>query len=137
MRGVEKPIALEKAIERVKAAGLIVSSQRNDIVPKAPGAPAPSGQVDLLCTADVSGQRLTALIHIDLGSRTVNGLAANVMSDEITWATGAQNPATGNPALVRHTLNRLNGDYRSYQDGALYAAPPPTYRCSKAPAAQF
>jgi len=139
IKGGPTPVSLEQAIATVKAAGLQVSSQ---VEPNAGLASAPAthtadtNRLNLLCQTDVEGQRLTVVLHIDLDSRKVNGLAANVTEDEINWASGTTAPS-GRPTLQHHALNRLNGDYRSYQDGAIYAAPPPTYHCSPAPAAAF
>ena len=139
--GVEKPIPLEKAIAVVKAAGLVFSSQ--EPTPSTPTSPvssaaAPtSGPLVLLCEAVINGQRFTKTIQLDIASKAANGLAAAVTEDEVKWTSGVQNPVTGKPALEHHTLNRLNGDYRYYDDGVVYASAPPTYHCSKAPTAQF
>ncbi|MCU1751613.1 hypothetical protein [Pseudomonas sp. 6D_7.1_Bac1] len=142
--GSEKPIPLEKAIAVVKAAGLVVSSQ--EPTPNTPASSASSassaaapttGPLDLLCEAEIYGQRFTTTIHLDIALKAANGLAAAVTEDEVKWTSGVQNPVTGKPTLEHHTLNRLNGDYRYYDDGVVYGSAPATYHCSKAPTAQF
>ncbi|MPQ69656.1 MULTISPECIES: hypothetical protein [unclassified Pseudomonas] len=139
--GAEKPIPLEKAISVVKAAGLVVSSQEptpNTPAPSVSAAVAPaSGPLNLLCEAEIYGQRFTTTIHLDIASKAANGLAAAVTEDEVKWTSGVQNPVTGKPTLEHHTLSRLNGDYRYYDDGVVYSSAPATYHCSKAPTAQF
>lgn len=136
--GAEKPIPLEKAIAVIKAAGLVVSSQEPAPNTSATSAAAPtSGPLVLLCEAVIDGQRFTQTIHLDIASKAANGLAAAVTEDEVKWTSGVQNPVTGKPTLEHHTLNRLNGDYRFYEDGVLYSRAPPTYHCSNAPTAQF
>jgi hypothetical protein len=139
IKGSPTPVSLEQAIATVKAAGLQVSSQIDpNTGPTSASAnrAVDTNRLNLLCQTDVEGQRLTVVLHIDMNSRTVNGLAAHVTEDEVKWTSGTT-ATSGRPTLEHHTLNRLNGDYRSYQDGALYAAPPPTYHCSSAPAATF
>ena len=139
--GAEKPIPLEKAIAIIKAAGLVVSSQEpapNTLASSVSSAATPtSGPLVLLCEAVIGGQRFTKTIHLDIASKAANGLAAAVTEDEVKWTSGVQSPVTGKPTLEHHTLNRLNGDYRYYDDGVVYASTPPTYHCSKAPTAQF
>lgn len=142
IKGSPTPVSLEQAIATVRAAGLQITSQANSNTGPA-SAPATRttdinrlNLLNLLCQTDVEGQRLTVVLHINLDSRKANGLAANVTEDEINWVSGTTAPS-GRPTLQHHTLNRLNGDYTSYQEGAMYAAPPPTYHCSPAPAAAF
>ena len=142
--GAEKPIPLEKAIAVIKAAGLVVSSQEPapntsaSSASSASSAAVPtSGPLVLLCEAVIDGQRFTQTIHLDIASKAANGLVAAVTEDEVKWTSGVQNPVTGKPTLEHHTLSRLNGDYRFYEDGVLYSRAPPTYHCSKAPTAQF
>jgi len=140
--GAEKPIPLEKAIAVVKAAGLVVSSQEPTPNTPASAAAAPaaapsSGSLDLLCEAEIYGQRFTTMIHLNIASKAANGLTATVTEDEVKWTSGVQNPVTGKPTLEHHTLNRLNGDYRYYDDGVVYSSAPATYHCSKAPTAQY
>lgn len=141
IQGTEKSVPLEKAIAVVKAAGLVVSSQEpapNTLAPSPSSAAAPnSGPLVLLCEAVIGGQRLTKTIHLDIASKAANGLAAAVTEDEVRWTSSVQNSVTGKSALEHHTLSRLNGDYRSYEEGVLYSRTPPTYSCSKAPIAQF
>lgn len=139
VKGNPIPVSLEQAIATVRSAGLQVSSHADSNagpVSTPATRTADTSRLNLLCQTDVEGQRLTVVLHINLDSRKVNGLAANVTEDEINWASGTTAPS-GRPTSQHHTLNRLNGDYRSYQDGAIYAAPPPTYHCSPAPAAAF
>ncbi|MBZ9781611.1 hypothetical protein K9857_08605 [Pseudomonas sp. REP124] len=139
--GAEKPIPLEKAIAVVKAAGLVVTSQEPAPISLTPSvssaAAATSGPFNLLCEAAINGQRYTKTIHLDIASKAANGVVAVITEDEVKWTSGVQNPVTGKPTLEHHTLNRLNGDYRYYDDGVVYASNPPTYHCSKAPPAQF
>ncbi|PCR93238.1 hypothetical protein CP336_27370 [Pseudomonas fluorescens] len=138
IQGTEKTIPLEKAIAVIKAAGLVVSSQEPAPNTSASSAAAPtSGPLVLLCEAVIGGQRFTKTIHLDIASKAANGLAAAFTEDEVKWTSGVPNPVTGNPTLEHHTLNRLNGDYRYYDDGVVYASTPPTYHCLKAPTAQF
>ncbi|MBJ9626056.1 hypothetical protein [Burkholderia multivorans] len=139
--GQEKPISLEQAITVVKAAGLIVSTQESTHNIVSPSAPPPastnSGPFDLLCVAEIDGQRFTRTIHLNIPSKIANGLPAAVTSDEVKWTSQVRNQVTGRSTLEHHTLNRLNGDYRYYDDGVIYSRAPATYHCSKAPSAQF
>ena len=141
IQGTEKTIPLEKAIAVIKAAGLVVSSQEpapNTLASSVSSAATPTSEpLVLLCEAVIGGQRFTKTIHLDIASKAANGLAAAVTEDEVKWTSGVQSPVTGKPTLEHHTLSRLNGDYRFYEDGVLYSRAPPTYHCSKAPTAQF
>ncbi|WP_143062226.1 hypothetical protein [Paraburkholderia diazotrophica] len=131
--GKEKPVPLQKAIEVVKAAGLEVREPE----PAKANEPSPPRQFMLLCVTTVQGQRLTQSLSVDLDARTVNGASADITPDQIKWSTPERNPYNGTQTKDVHSLNRLNGDYRSYTEGAIYAAPPPTYGCTTAPKPAF
>lgn len=135
--GEEKPIPLETAIDVVKAAGLEVRERAPEPRATEAGKVALSRQFTLLCSTVISGQRISQTLSVDLDAGTVNGSPAQITSNDIKWSTPSRNPYNGVRSVETHTLNRLNGDYRWYVEGAMYAAPPPTYACAPAPAPSF
>lgn len=133
--GRRRPVPLDEAVSIVKAAGFEVRKQAAE-APK-PVEMAPPRQFALLCDATVRGQRISESLSVDLDARTVNGVRAQVSPTELRWSTPYRNPGNGVASGEVHTLNRLNGDYRFYVEGAMYAEPPPTYRCQMAPRPVF
>jgi hypothetical protein len=106
--------------------------------------PADSKRFTLLCRA----QLLKKTFFVDTVRRTVDGKPASFGEAAITWKNGGADAATKKGAKrseaknggvkngVTHELNRLEGTYRSWEDGE---APEKatTYGCEKAPPQVF
>jgi hypothetical protein len=146
-----------RALSVLKAAGFVVSrpddaaatSVPAQVQVPAPAQTAPAAQTaapahtaaqrqfSLLCHASVEGQRVSQNLSVNLDADTVNGARADVSDTEIKWTTQSRdNPGAAFSGQM-HTLNRLNGDYRFYDEGAMYAAATPTYQCALASARLF
>jgi hypothetical protein len=91
----------------------------------------------LLCKASFQGQLLTQNLVVDYGRKTVNGVPASITDAMITWSSKELDSYRRQDAVMKHELNRLSGTYRFWQEGAVYAAAPPTYACEKAPPPKF
>jgi hypothetical protein len=105
--------------------------------PAAPQAEAPvqtaaRHRFSLLCNATVQGQRLSQSLSIDLDADTVNGAQAEVSDTEIKWTTQSRDQSGTAFNGETHTLNRLTGDYRFYDEAAIYSADAPTWQCAPA-----
>jgi hypothetical protein len=106
--------------------------------PLAQAAPADSNtRFTLLCKATVNGQLFTQNLEINYQDRKVNGNSAVVADTMITWSTNDFDPYRKTNVVSKHELNRLAGNYRSWTEGAIYSAPPPSYICEKAPQPRF
>ena len=97
----------------------------------------PNTQFTLLCKASVNGQLFTKNLEIDYRKNKVDGANAVITNTMITWSTNDFDVPRQRSAVTRHELNRLAGSYRQWSEGAIYASPPPTYACEKAPQAKF
>ena len=102
-------------------------------------APPPAQQFTLVC----SSQLLKKTIAVDLAKKTIDGKAASFSATTIVWKTEEADAVWNRPErqavakrVVLHELNRLEGVYRSREDGAS-AASSLTYSCEKAPAPKF
>jgi hypothetical protein len=89
-------------------------------------------QFSLLCSATVQGQRVSQNLAIDLDADTVNGARAEVSDTEIKWTTQSRDQSGTAFNGETHTLNRLTGDYRFYDEAAIYSADVPTWQCAPA-----
>ncbi|GAB7524032.1 hypothetical protein [Paraburkholderia sp. 2C] len=86
----------------------------------------------LLCNATVQGQPASQSLSVDLDADTVNGVQAEVSDTEIRWTTQSRDPSGAVFNGETHTLNRLTGDYRFYDEAAIYSATAPTWQCALA-----
>ncbi|CAB3769149.1 hypothetical protein [Paraburkholderia humisilvae] len=138
--GKTQTMDVDQAVSVVKAAGFEVT-RPDSIATPAPSTPASSSSpsvtsahppFSLLCNTTVQGQRVSQSLTVDLDADTVNGARAEVSDNEIKWTTQSRDRTGAAFAGQVHTLNRLNGDYRFYDEGAMYAAPVPTYQCTLA-----
>jgi hypothetical protein len=139
--GKAQSIDVGQAMSVLKAAGFDVR-RADDAATPAPSTPASAlpaqtaahRLVSLLCNTTVQGQRVSQSLTVDLDADTVNGARADVSDTEIKWTTQSRDGASTNAGIAFtgqvHTLNRMNGDYRFYDEGAMYAAPAPTYQCA-------
>lgn len=91
----------------------------------------------LLCKATVNGQLYTQNIEINYLGKTVNGLPAIITENMIKWSSTDYDQYRRGNVLTRHEVNRLAGIYRYWADGTIYASPPPSYSCDKAPLPKF
>ena len=91
----------------------------------------------LLCRATVNNQLFTKNLEIDYGAKKVDGVRAVITDTMITWSSKELDPYRKTNVVVQHELNRLAGNYRSWSEGAIYASPPPSYACEKAPQPKF
>jgi hypothetical protein len=99
------------------------------------GTPAPVAarhQFSLLCNATVQGERVSQSLAIDLDADTVNGTRAEVSDTEIKWTTQSRDQLGTAFNGETHTLDRLTGDYRFYDEAAIYSAAAPTWQCAPA-----
>lgn len=101
--------------------------------------PQASTRFTLVC----SSQLLRKTIAVDTARRTIDGKSANFSDTSITWKTedaevvwrrGEQPAAPKRSAM--HELNRIEGTYRSWDEGAT-AETSATYSCEKAPPQKF
>jgi hypothetical protein len=109
--------------------------------PQPPIAPAPRidaptqtsarRQFSLLCNTTLQGQRVSQSLSVDLDADTVNGTKAQISDSEIKWKTGAHDQNGTAFSGEVHTLNRLTGDYRFYDESALYSSVP-VWQCAPA-----
>jgi hypothetical protein len=91
----------------------------------------------LLCNTTVQGERESQSLAIDLDADTVNGAHAEVSDTEIKWTTQARDQSGTAFNGEIHTLNRLTGDYRFYDEAAIYSAAAPTWQCAPASSRLF
>ena len=91
----------------------------------------------LLCKATVSNQLFAKNLEIDYQAKKVDGLHAVITDTMITWSSRDYDQYRQANVVTRHELNRLAGNYRSWTEGAIYSAPPPSYSCEKAPQPKF
>jgi hypothetical protein len=99
---------------------------------EAPAHTAARHRFSLLCNATVQGQRVSQSLSIDLDADTVNGAQAEVSDTEIKWTTQSRDQSGTAFNGETHTLNRLTGDYRFYDEAAIYSADAPTWQCAPA-----
>jgi hypothetical protein len=99
---------------------------------EAPVQTAARHRFSLLCNATVQGQRVSQSLSIDLDADTVNGAQAEVSDTEIKWTTQSRDQSGTAFNGETHTLNRLTGDYRFYDEAAIYSADAPTWQCAPA-----
>jgi len=134
--------------ETAAAAAAVAASPpapaRQQVVEQAPepaqapaqaGIPEPVGarhQFSLLCNATVQGERVSQSLAIDLDADTVNGTRAEVSDTEIKWTTQSRDQSGTAFNGETHTLNRLTGDYRFYDEAAIYSASAPIWQCAPA-----
>ena len=97
---------------------------------KAPVRTRAQHQFSLLCNATVQGQRVSQSLAVDLDADTVNGSQAEVSDTEIKWTTQSRDQSGAAFNGETHTLNRLTGDYRFYDEAAIYSAAAPTWKCA-------
>ena len=97
---------------------------------KAPVRTRAQHQFSLLCNATVQGQRVSQSLAVDLDADTVNGSQAEVSDTEIKWTTQSRDQSGAAFNGETHTLNRLTGDYRFYDEAAIYSAAAPTWQCA-------
>jgi outer membrane murein-binding lipoprotein Lpp len=86
----------------------------------------------LLCNATIQGQPVSQSLAVDLDADTVNGVQAEVSDTEIRWTTQSHDQSGAAFNGETHTLNRLTGDYRFYDEAAIYSATAPTWQCALA-----
>ena len=102
------------------------------------GPPANPGMLfTLLCKASVNGQLFTKNLEINYQDNKVDGIRAVITDTMITWNSRDFDQYRKTNVVTRHELNRLAGNYRYWQDGAIYSSPPPSYACEKAPQPKF
>lgn len=95
-------------------------------------------EIKLMCTATVSGQKIYKVLAVNYAASTVDGKKADITKNFIKWGSAEKSALYKDRMdIVRHELNRLAGTYSSYAEGVMYAGPPPTFYCEKAPAAKF
>lgn len=87
--------------------------------------------------ATVNSQLFTKNLEIDYQAKKVDGLPAVITDTMITWNSREFDQYRRANVVIKHELNRLAGNYRSWTDGAAYSAPPPSYSCEKAPQPKF
>ncbi|HEY4349985.1 MAG TPA: hypothetical protein VGN31_02090 [Paraburkholderia sp.] len=97
---------------------------------QAPARTRAQRQFSLLCNATVQGQRVSQSLAVDLDADTVNGAQAEVSDTEIKWSTQSRDESGTAFNGETHTLNRLTGDYRFYDEAAIYSAAAPTWQCA-------
>ncbi|MFC0399106.1 hypothetical protein [Paraburkholderia rhizosphaerae] len=144
--GKTQPVDVDQAVKIVKAAGFEVR-RPDSIMTPAPSSSAASASsstsslpkqasthqpFSLLCNTTVQGQPVSQSLTVDLDAATVNGVRADVSETEIKWTTQSRDHTGAAFTGQIHTLNRLNGNYRFHDEGAVYAAPVPSYRCALA-----
>ena len=95
-------------------------------------------EIKFMCTATVSGQKIYKVLAMNYAASTVDGRKAEITENFIKWGSAERSFLNKDRMdIVRHELNRLAGTYSSYAEGVMYAGPPPTFYCEKAPAAKF
>jgi len=100
--------------------------------------PAPQ-QFTLVC----SSQLLKKTIAVDIAKKTIDGKPAKFSETTIAWKTEEADAVWKRPErqavakrYVLHELNRLEGVYRSREEGAPVASSM-IYSCEKAPSQKF
>ncbi|CAB3755721.1 hypothetical protein [Paraburkholderia solisilvae] len=98
---------------------------------EAPAQTSARRQFSLVCNTTLQGQRVSQNLSVDLDADTVNGTKAQVSDAEIKWKTDAHDQNGTAFSGEVHTLNRLTGDYRFYDESALYSSVP-VWQCAPA-----